>query len=159
MKDEDKQEPPKRRGWWASVGGDAGSAANQAFVRKGFADRTLILRWQEIAGPEVARLARPIKLSAGPHGGILTLKAEPAAALFLQHETRSLCGRINSYLGREAVSRIKFVQGPLLTTPPQPVRPRFREVSPDDPARKFQGSEGLRMALLALAAKRVRTPD
>ena len=75
-----------------------------AFVRAGFVDPTLVLRWEEIAGSETAALAQPIKLSEGPSGGVLTLKAEPGAALFLQHESRSLCERINAYLGRPAVA-------------------------------------------------------
>jgi hypothetical protein len=155
----DKQEPAKRRGWVASVASDAGHNATIAFTRAGFSDPTLVLRWAEIAGAEVARLARPIKFTAGSHGGVLTLKAEPAAALFLQHETRNLCGRINSYLGREAVSRIKFIQGPLLSTAQPRPAARSGTVPISDPALKFQGAEGIRAALLSLAAKRVRTPD
>jgi len=159
MSKADKQEPPKRRGWVASVADDAGYSASAGFAKAGFSDPTLVLRWNEIAGAEVARLARPLKLSKGANGGVLTLKAEPAAALFLQHDTRNLCARINSYLGREAVTRIKFVQGSILSTPKPQAPPRFRPVQPDDPALKFQGAEGVRTALLALAAKRVRQPD
>ena len=79
--------------------------------RAGFSDPTLVLRWEEIAGSETARLAQPIKLSESASGGVLTLRAEPGAALFLQHDSRALCERINAYLGRTAVSRLRFVQG------------------------------------------------
>jgi hypothetical protein len=154
----DKQpEPlPQRRNWSAPVGKDATLAARTAFVRAGFADPALVLRWTEIAGAETARLARPIKLS---DTGTLTLKAEPAAALFLQHETRALCARINSYLGREAVTKLKFVQGPLAPLPPPPPR-RARPTEPavTDPARRFAGPDGLGQALLALARQRTRLP-
>ena len=37
------------------VGADAKAAAATAFVRAGFSDPTLVLRWNEIAGPEVAQ--------------------------------------------------------------------------------------------------------
>ena len=40
-------------------------------------------------GPEVARLAQPVKLADGPAGGTLTLRATPGAALFLAHENQS----------------------------------------------------------------------
>ncbi len=133
----DDKQPPPRRNWSGPVGNDATIAARTAFVRAGFADPTLVLRWNEIAGAETARLARPIKLSST---GTLTLKAEPAAALFLQHETRSLCGRINGYLGREAVTKLKFVQGPLAPLPlPPPRRAGPTEPAVTDPARRFQG--------------------
>ena len=116
---------------------------------------TLVLRWQEIVGPEVARLAQPIKLAAAAEGGTLTLKCEPGAALFLQHESRSLVGRINGYLGRQAVSRIRFVQGPLATRPLPPVRtPSKKQPAQDDPACRYAGPEGLKSALLNLAGRR-----
>ena len=153
----DKDDPPPRRGRAESVAPDIGRAAMTAFVRAGFNDPTLILRWEEIAGPEVARLARPLRFSEGPSGGVLTLKAEPGAALFLGHETRALCDRINAYLGRAAVAKLKFSQGPLAARPaPPPVRPKPRAIPSSDPANRYAGPDGLARALLNLARMRAR---
>ena len=160
--DKNKQAVPPiaRRNWSAPVGQDGRSLAAPAFARKGFADPTLVLRWAEIVGPDVARLARPIRLSEGANGGTLTLKAEPGASVFLQHEMPALCERINAYLGRPAVNRLRFVQGPL-ETGPQPARPQVRPgaVAAQDPARGFHGSDGLKDALLALARWRHPSAD
>jgi hypothetical protein len=150
-----QNEQPKRRNWIGALAPDAAVAAGGIFARAGFDDPTLVLRWGEIAGEETARIACPIRLSHGKNGGVLTLKVEPGAAVFLQHETRPLCERINAYLGRPAVSRLKFVQGPLLARPPRPVhaiRPGI--VTETDPVQKYQGPEGLRAALLSLARAR-----
>jgi hypothetical protein len=148
---------PSRRNWADAVARDAKSNAGLAFARAGFRDPTLVLRWEEIAGPDVARLARPIKLSEGASGGVLTLKAEPGAALFLQHETRALCGRINDYLGRDAIVRLRFVQGPLVARPAKPMpRKVGGTLPPDDPAMKFNGPDKAREALLRLARARRR---
>ena len=146
---------PARRNWAGPVANDATNAGHAAFIRAGFADPTLVLHWERIAGPEVARLARPLRLSEGPHGGVLTLLAEPGAAVFLQHETRPLCERINTYLGRGAVARLKFVQGALTHRPPPPpsLKPA-QELTPDDPALGYRGPEGLREALWRLARAR-----
>ena len=126
-----------------------------AFVRAGFTDPALVLRWNEIAGPEVARLAQPVKLADGPSGGTLTLRAVPGAALFLSHEKRSLCERINAYLGRAAVVQIKFSQGVLLPRPAA-AKPEKKAgpLPPNDPSRRYQGPEGLAKALQALARRR-----
>lgn len=121
-----QEEPPSRRGRAQPVSSDAGSVANTAFLRAGFADPTLVLRWDEIAGPEVARLARPLKFSDGPSGGTLTLRAAPGAALFLAHEKRPLCERINAYLGRSAVTQLKFSQGALLPPTGKAAAPQAR---------------------------------
>jgi hypothetical protein len=152
---ETQEDPPQRRGRIIPVGGDASAAAAMAFARAGFADPTLVLRWSEIAGPEVARLAQPVKFSEGPSGGILTLRALPGAALFLAHEKRPLCERINAYLGRPAVAQLKFTQGAFLPRPPLP-RPGkpAGPVPPADPSRRYQGPEDLKAALENLARRR-----
>jgi hypothetical protein len=137
------------------IGADAGMVGGTAFARAGFSDPTLVLRWSEIAGPEVARLAQPLKFSEGPSGGTLTLRAAPGAALFLSHEKRTLCERINAYLGRPAVSQLKFSQGALLPRPPPPKPGKpAHPLPPDDPSRRYHGPEGLARALQALARRR-----
>ncbi|HEY2071427.1 MAG TPA: DciA family protein [Rhizomicrobium sp.] len=134
---------------------DAVGVGSAAFARAGFSDPTLVLRWDDIVGPEIARIARPLRLSEGASGAVLTLKAEPAAALFLQHETRVLCDRINGWLKHTQVTRLRFVQGPLADRPrsPRPA-PARGEVSPGDPVRGFEGTDGLKSALLGLAEAR-----
>lgn len=159
-KDKQPQDvPPARRGRAAALAADAGLVSATAFLRAGFADPTLVLRWDEIAGTETARLARPIRLSEGPAGGVLTLRAEPGAAIFLQHESRALCERINAYLGRPAIARLRFVQGAVTGRSNAPARrPRNEPVGPSDPARNYLGPEALREALLKLAQARQGRP-
>lgn len=146
---------PQRNNWTRVIGADAGAVAGTAFVRAGFTDPTLVLRWSEIAGPEVARLAQPLKFAEGPSGGTLTVRALPGAALFLAHEKRALCERINAYLGRQAVVQIKFSQGALSPRPaPQPRQKPAGPLPPSDPSRRYDGPEGLAKALQALARRR-----
>ncbi len=156
-----KQNPPdepERRNRVSTVATEANAAGMAAFARAGFRDPTLILHWAEIAGPEVADIATPMKLSEGPSGAVLTLKAEPGAAVFLQHETRALCERINGYLGRPAVARLRFVQGPVVhRIKPKPRVRVAQEPPPGDAAFSYRGPDKLREALLALARAR-RTP-
>ena len=155
----DRNCEPKRRNWAAPVGGDAATVGSAAFARAGFADPSLVLHWEQIVGPEVARLARPLRLSQGAHGGVLTLLAEPAAAVFLSHETRNLAERINSFLGRPAVARLKFVQAGLVQPPrPEPRMQPAQQLAPDDPAQSFRGPDSLREALWRLARARHSRP-
>ena len=154
-KDKQPEQPPARRNRSEAVARSVGILGGAAMAKMGFKDATLILRWDEIAGPELARIARPLKWSEGASGGTLTLKAEPGAALFLQHETRALCARINAYLGRNAVTKLRFVQGAL---PPKLIhRPgpkRAAVVPPNDPALSYKGKDSLRDALVNLARAR-----
>lgn len=151
----EKDTLPHRRNWVSALAPDAIVAGQTALVRAGFGDPTLVVHWAQIAGAETARLARPLRLSQGPHGGVLTLLAEPGAAVFLQHDTRALCDRINTYLGRPAVARLKFVQGSLTQRPEPPPRVKTPEtLSPSDPAQSYQGPDGVREALWRLARAR-----
>jgi len=155
----DKQPELPRRNRPGAIAADTGPAAAAAFAKAGFADPALVLRWTEIVGPEVARLAQPLRLSKGHLGGILTLRAAPGAALFLAHEKRTMAERINAYLGCAAVGQIKFVQSAL------PVRPvaENKEKRPGplpaaDPARAWHGPKSLKSALEALARRRADRP-
>ena len=142
--------PPSRRNWVAAVGRDAGSAGAAIFARAGFTDPSLILHWVEIVGPEVARIARPVRFSE--KDGALTLMAEPGAALFLAHESRQLAARINQWAGRTAVTRVKFIQGKLHQPAPLPAPPRpAKTARSGDPALGYQGPDGLKAALQSLA--------
>jgi hypothetical protein len=146
-----------RRNWAEAVGRGADSAAMSAFQRAGFRDPTLVTRWTEIVGPEVARFARPLRLSESASGGVLTVKAEPGAAMFLQHQARELCERINRYLGRAAIVRLKFVQGEIAARQDLPrLGPKRGEMPPADPVRGFHGPEKLKDALVNLARVRAR---
>jgi hypothetical protein len=129
--------------------------AAEAFRRAGFSDPTLVLRWSDIVGPEIARFAEPFKLAEGPSGGVLTLRAEPAAAVFLQHQTRMLCERINAFLGRPAVAKLRFVNGAMAERP-EPFHPpkRLPEPARGDPATGFAGPDELKTALVNLARAR-----
>jgi hypothetical protein len=154
-KDKTPEAPPPRRNRSEPVAQTANFVGGAALARAGFRDATLILRWDEIAGPELARIARPLKWSEGASGGTLTLKAEPGAALFLQHETRALCERINTYLGRNAVTKLRFAQGALSPkTIHRRMPKRAAELPPDDPALTYKGKDSLRDALVNLARAR-----
>jgi hypothetical protein len=151
-------EEAPRRNWAASIGRDAAGASAAAFVRAGFTDPALVLHWPDIAGAEVARIARPVRYCA--RDGVLTLLAEPAAALFLGHESRALASRINAYLGRPAICRIKFSQGRLTLPPAPPVPPRpAKSLKSSDPANAYKGPEAVKAALQSLARWRRAGPS
>lgn len=136
-----------RHGWPRAAGKDVLDEAKGAFARAGFADPTLLIRWSEIAGPHIARIALPQKWQDGPGGAVLTLKCEPAAAVLLQHQTRMLIERINTYLGQGRIIRLKLVPGHLARGQGPPGHPRPK-------AEAGLESASLREALIRLAKLR-----
>ena len=127
-------EPPStaRRGRAGPAGEDALGHVMPALQRAGFPDATLVLRWREIAGVDIARIAEPLKLTEGPEGAVLTLKCEPGATVFLQHQTRELMQRLASYLGRGRIARVRLVPGELAQPEGPPEHPGLRAAAPDE---------------------------
>jgi hypothetical protein len=66
--------------------------------------------WAAIVGPELAAVTWP---EAFARGGMLKLRVTPAKALELQHRTPLVIERVNLFFGREAVTRLALMQGPL----------------------------------------------
>jgi hypothetical protein len=122
--------------------------------KHGRAYAALITEWGNIAGPTLAALSMPEKLSpGGPNagGGTLTIRVAGAAATELQHMAPQIIDRINTCLGFSAVARLRTLQGPLPGRPPR--RPRLQpRVSPEakaavESATSGIGDEPLREAL------------
>ena len=67
-------------------------------------------QWAAIIGEQWAAVTWP---SALGRDGALKLRTAPAAALELQHRAPLLIARVNLFFGREVVTRLTLVQGPL----------------------------------------------
>ena len=74
--------------------------------KHGRAYATLIADWASIAGPALAGMSLPEKLSPGSNaaGGTLTIRVAGAAATELQHLAPQIIDRINTCLGFSAVA-------------------------------------------------------
>ena len=108
----------------------------------------LVQSWDEIAGPRLASHTRPEKIvwprrmhEDDPfQPATLIMACEGFAALRVQHETGEIIGRINSFLGFNAIGRIKIVQKPV-RKPAERAKPRLRQLTPAETA-KIAGTVG-----------------
>src|SRR5947207_4589038 len=106
---------------------------SDVYARQGFAARELVTRWAEIAGPEIAAHAEPLKMQwPRPVEGqpqepaTLVLRVEGPMALEIQHSSDVILQRVNRFFGWSAVGRLALRQAPL-SRPRRPVRPRAPE--------------------------------
>ena len=93
---------------------------SDAYAKQGFAARELVTRWEEIAGPKIARHSEPLKMQwPRPVEGqpqepaTLVLRVEGPMALEIQHESDVLLQRVNRFFGWSAVGRLALRQAPL----------------------------------------------
>ncbi len=117
--------------------------------RKRSPDAAQILAdWPQVVGPEVARMAEPVRISAGT----LTLACTGPAAMELAMGGPALIQRINSHLGRIAVRKLAFIQRAPRVEAVRPTRPAPGPLPPRvEKSLETVPGEELRLALERLA--------
>lgn len=137
------------------------AAAKKVFRQYGFAEDTLIRRWHEIAGPKLAPLTLPLRLTYGKEKGekivTLHLLVETGAALQVQHQIPLLLEKLNIFYGHREIGRITLVQGAVV----QIKKPEKAQNKIPDPAAikqmedwtKAMKDSGLRETLIRLGAE------
>src|SRR5215831_3875066 len=129
-----KPQETERRARMRPIAAELPGLVGKPMGRRGFGEGGLIADWAAIVGEEVARHAKPLKLSF-PKGerrdGSLVLRVRSAFALELQHMAPQLLERINGYLGYGAVARLKFEQG-RLPRPRPPALPAPQLLEPTE---------------------------
>jgi hypothetical protein len=75
--------------------------------------------WSGIVGPALAEITIPRRLARGT----LTIACSGPVAMELQHLSAELIGRINQYLGSQAVQQLRFAQNFAGRAPPRPKPP------------------------------------
>lgn len=79
---------------------------------RGFAVTRVLTHWAEIAGPEIAAIARPVKIGYGRSGlgATLTVLTTGAQAPMLEMQKDRLRERVNAAYGYNAISRVRITQ-------------------------------------------------
>jgi hypothetical protein len=79
---------------------------------RGFAVARLLTHWAEIAGEDMARVTRPVKVGYGREGmgASLTLLVSGAMAPIVEMQKEKLRERVNAIYGYAAISRILLTQ-------------------------------------------------
>uniref|UniRef100_Q07I75 DUF721 domain-containing protein n=1 Tax=Rhodopseudomonas palustris (strain BisA53) TaxID=316055 RepID=Q07I75_RHOP5 len=142
-----------------------GSVFADAFARQGFASRELVLRWAEIAGPEIAAHAEPIRIQwprpvegEDTRTATLILRVDGPMALEIQHSADVILQRVNRFLGWNAVGKLALRQAPLSRRSTKP--PRAPDPAAIEAVAKQLGEvqdDALRDALARLGASIKRT--
>lgn len=104
--------PIRRMRGFESASGLLGAQIRKVGEARGFAVSRLLTQWPEIAGADIARACRPVKISygKGAMGATLTLLTTGAAAPLLQMQLPQLRERVNACYGYSAISRITLTQ-------------------------------------------------
>jgi hypothetical protein len=166
-----KPKRPKRlsRGF-AQTGGILSSQIRKASETRGFSETRLLTHWSEIAGPAVAKIARPVKVGYTRQGmgATLTLLTTGADAPMVQMQLPQIQERVNATYGYAAISRIHITQtAPTGYAEGQVAfdqdKPKRRSLAPQEKAQVQStvsdvSDAGLRTALAALGENILTKP-
>lgn len=112
---------------------------------RGFAQSRLLTQWAEVAGADIAAVARPVEVSygRGGMGATLTVLTTGAQAPMLEMQKEQIRARVNAVYGYNAIARIRvtqtaatgFAEGQvafdhqLLDTSPKPATPEMHKAA------------------------------
>jgi hypothetical protein len=159
----------RRRRGFEQAGGLLSDRIRAVGEARGFAVARLLTHWVEIAGDDIAAVARPVSVRYGREGlgATLTLLAAGAAAPVLQMQLPRLRDRVNACYGYNAIARIRITQtagdadAPGLAEPAVGWQPAPPPAEPPPAARAIAApvaDPGLRAALEALAGNVLSRP-
>jgi len=102
----------RRSRGFAQAGGLIGARIRSVSEKRGMVETRLLTHWAEIAGAEIAGIARPVKVSYAKDGfgATLTVLTDGAHAPEIQMQLPALRERVNACYGYSAISRIKLTQ-------------------------------------------------
>ena len=130
---------------------------------RGFAVSRVLTHWPEIAGPDIAAIARPTNIGygRGGFGATLTLLTTGAHAPTLDMQKESLREKVNAVYGYNAISRVRitqtapdgFAEGQVCFTPAPPAADR--PVDPEAARRASQAADPIQNDDLRSALERL----
>ena len=154
-----KARPERRATGFARAGALIAPQLDRASARRGYLEARLAALWPEIAGPEIAAIAWPARLTLarGPQGGALSLAVLGAHAPQAQMMLPAILERVNAALGPGMVRRVTLTQAARARPPAPPPAARPAGAPPAPRAAPVPGEissigdEDLRRALETLA--------
>ena len=111
-----------------SVARLTGRLTRTALGKRGFNDASIVARWPEIVGADLAAFACPMQVKyprnykSGGRNDAATLVlrvSSSAAAAMLHLKTPQIVARVNGFFGYAAIARLEASHGPLPPRPPK----------------------------------------
>lgn len=158
-------QPPRRSRGFRQASSLLASQIRRAAEGRGFAVARLLTHWPEIAGPDIAAKARPVKVShpRSGFGATLTLLTTGPYAPLLEMQLPILRERVNACYGYNAIARIAvtqtavsgFAEGQAVFDAPKPAAPAVPDAQIQQQAARIAADiddPALQAAIARLAA-------
>ena len=154
------QNPTRRKRGFQRAASLVAGRVRAAGETRGFAVSRLLTHWAEVAGPDIARVCRPVDVSYGrSFGATLTLLTTGAEAPMLEMQKETLRERVNACYGYAAIQKIRitqtaatgFAEGRASFEPAPSTAPKLAPITP----RALEAADGVADSELRAALERL----
>lgn len=152
---DDSQPPERRMKGFEAASRLVHTRIQRAGEKRGFASARILTHWDEIAGPDLAPVTRPVKVGYAREGlgATLTLLVAPAFAPIVEMSRERLRARVNAAYGFNAIGRIVltqtaaagFAEAQAAFAPARPATPAAEPAAPAAAASEIAGVQDARL--------------
>ena len=103
----------RKQSYFKKVGKSLPKIINKNIKERNFFEISLIKKWKEIIGNDIAKFCWPIKIIFSDiknSNGIIFLKTKRGRSMEIEFKNEEIIEKLNQYFGYKAISKISVVQ-------------------------------------------------
>ena len=103
----------RKQSYFKKVGNSLPKIIDKNIKKKNFIEISLIKKWREIIGDDIAKFCWPIKIRFSEiknSNGIIFLKTMRGKSMEIEFKNEEIIEKLNQYFGYKAISKISVVQ-------------------------------------------------
>ena len=103
----------RKQTYFKKIGNSLPKIVDKNIKEKNFIEVSLIKKWREIIGEDIAKFCWPIKIifsNINNSNGIIFLKTKRGRSMEIEFKNEEIIEKLNQYFGYNAISKISVVQ-------------------------------------------------
>ena len=103
----------RKQSYFKKIGNSLPKIVDKNIKEKNFIEISLIKKWREIIGEDIAKFCWPIKIifsNINNSNGIIFLKTKRGRSMEIEFKNEEIIEKLNQYFGYNAISKISVVQ-------------------------------------------------
>ena len=103
----------RKQSYFKKIGNSLPKILDKNIKEKNFVEVSLIKKWREIIGDDIAKFCWPIKITFSDiknSNGLIFLKTKRGRSMEIEFKNEEIIEKLNQYFGYKAISKISVVQ-------------------------------------------------
>ena len=103
----------RKQSYFKKIGNSLPKIVDKNIKEKNFVEVSLIKKWREIIGDDIAKFCWPIKIifsNIKNSNGIIFLKTKRGKSMEIEFKSEEIIEKLNQYFGYKAIGKISVVQ-------------------------------------------------